>query len=171
VEAALVFPILILTVMAIVEFGMAFKDWLTVSHSAREGARAGATYGDDPRADILVLEDVERFLGSAASLEIENVRIYNPDNPSQGTDYSYTPGANCNGAICCDWTPCPDPDLPSPPYVAPNWLPGDRDVSAPDTDRIGVEIVYTHLWFTNFFADETEFTSRVEFQIEPQIFE
>ena len=60
VEAALVYPLLFLAIFAIVEFGFAFKDWLSVSHAAREGARAGATYGDDPAADMLILRDVEQ---------------------------------------------------------------------------------------------------------------
>ena len=54
VEAAIVYGLLFMAMFAIVEFGLAAKDWLSVSHAAREGARAGATYGDDPRADIQI---------------------------------------------------------------------------------------------------------------------
>ena len=65
VEAAIVLWASLHFDVAIVEFGLAFKDWLSVSHAAREGARAGATYGDDPRADIQILRDVERTLSPA----------------------------------------------------------------------------------------------------------
>jgi len=169
VEAAIVFPMLFLTIFAIVEFGLAFKDWLTVSHAAREGARAGATYGNDVAADYLILTDAGRHLG-AASITIENVRIYNAAN-GVGTNYDYTPGANCSGPNCCDWTPCPNPDLPTPPYAPPLWNPSTRDVAAPNTDTLGVRVTYTHEWVTGFFKDTSQFTSEVEYHLEPQIFD
>jgi Flp pilus assembly protein TadG len=44
VEFALVVPIFLLVLFAIVDFGMAFHAWITVSNSAREGARIGAVH-------------------------------------------------------------------------------------------------------------------------------
>ena len=42
VEFVLVLPIFLLLVFAIIDFGMGFHAWLTVTNSAREGARIGA---------------------------------------------------------------------------------------------------------------------------------
>ncbi len=42
VEFALVLPVFLLVLFAIVDFGMAFHAWITVTNSAREGARVGA---------------------------------------------------------------------------------------------------------------------------------
>ncbi|MCI0424960.1 MAG: pilus assembly protein [Actinobacteria bacterium] len=168
VESAIVFPLLFMVIFAVAEFGLAFKDWLTVSHSAREGARSGATFGNDPAADFLILDEVGEHLAPAA-ITVESVRIYNAAT-GVGTDYDYTPGANCSGSDCCDWTPCPDPDLPTPPYVVPNWDPTSRSVTAPDTDTIGVRVSFTHQWITGLFADTTVFTTEVEYHIEPSIF-
>jgi Flp pilus assembly protein TadG len=39
VEMALVLPLLLLLVFGIVEFGLIFNRWITVTHSAREGVR------------------------------------------------------------------------------------------------------------------------------------
>ncbi len=44
VEFALVVPIFLLLVFAIVDFGMGFHAYLTVTNSAREGARLGAVH-------------------------------------------------------------------------------------------------------------------------------
>jgi hypothetical protein len=44
VEFALVLPIFILVLFAIVDFGMAFHAWITVTNSAREGGRLGAVH-------------------------------------------------------------------------------------------------------------------------------
>ena len=50
VEFALVIPIFLLVLFAIVDFGMAFHAWITVTNSAREGARIGSVHA--PAATI-----------------------------------------------------------------------------------------------------------------------
>jgi len=47
VEFALVLPLLLLLLFGIIEFGRVFGAELTVSNSAREGARVGAVGADD----------------------------------------------------------------------------------------------------------------------------
>ena len=42
VEFALLVPIFLILLFAIVDFGMGFHSWITVTNSAREGARIGA---------------------------------------------------------------------------------------------------------------------------------
>ncbi|MGC2239212.1 MAG: TadE/TadG family type IV pilus assembly protein [Acidimicrobiia bacterium] len=173
VEAAIVYGMLFLAMFAIVEFGLAFKDWLSVSHAAREGARAGATYGDDPTADIQILRDVEQTLAPAGIGAGITIRIFQAPSGAS-TTYNYTPGSDCSdtsgGTLtgCCDWTPCPEPFRVT--YTTPNWDPQDRDVEAPDTDRIGVEVQFTHQWLTHFFVSSSDFTTATDFQIEPQVF-
>jgi Flp pilus assembly protein TadG len=46
VEFALVLPVLILLVFGIVEFGLVFNRWLSVTHAAREGVRTYSLTGD-----------------------------------------------------------------------------------------------------------------------------
>ena len=91
------------------------------------------------------------------------------------TTYTYQLGAHglspLPGEPTCDWTPCPNPDRPLD-YTPPNWLPANRDVGAPFTERIGVEVQFTHNWLTNlFFGGTSDFTTSTDFQIEPQVFE
>lgn len=61
VEFALVLPVLILLVFGIIEFGLVFNRWLSVTHAAREGVRTysltgdaalGATAGEDSAPDL-----------------------------------------------------------------------------------------------------------------------
>ena len=175
VEAAMVYALLFLALFAVVEFGLAFKDWLSVSHAAREGARAGATYGDAPEADILILRDVEQTLAPAGIGEGTDVQIYHATGLGLGTLYTYSPGNDCGDTTggtligCCDWQPCPEPGRPT--YSVPVWDPADRDVSAPCTDHIGVEVRFTHIWITNYFVPSSDFTTATDFQIEPQVFD
>jgi Flp pilus assembly protein TadG len=46
VEFALVLPIFLLVVFMIVDFGMGFHAWITVSNASREGARIGVVGAD-----------------------------------------------------------------------------------------------------------------------------
>ena len=178
VEAAFVYALLFLALFAVVEFGLAFKDWLSVSHAAREGARAGATYGDDPSADIQILRDVEQTLAPAGIANGMNVRVFNAASPGTGEVYSYSPGTDCSDNTpvglpplvgCCDWTPCPEPFRDT--YPVPDWDPSSRDVETPNLDRIGVEVQFSHQWLTNYFVPSSDFTTVTDFQIEPQVFE
>jgi TadE-like protein len=180
VEAAIAYGLLFLTLFAVVEFGLAFKDWLSVSQSSRAGARAAATFGNDPSTDILVLRDVEGTLAPIGLNSGDKVRIFDASLGGAGTTYTYAPGTECDTAgswtgtpnplpACCDWTPCPE--LGRPTYTTPIWDPADRDITAPVTDRVGVEIQFTHNWATGFFGTTTDFTTSTDFQIEPQLFE
>jgi hypothetical protein len=166
VEAAVVFPLLFLVLLALVEFGMAFKDSLSIGHGAREAARAGATFGNDPYANILVLREIEDVMDPVGIADGLRVRIYDAEAGGLSDEYVFQDGY----AFGCDWFPCPDPDAGSF-YAPPNWLPTTRDVEIPDTDLLGVRVTFTHRWLTKLFATSSDFTKEVEFQIEPQVFE
>lgn len=181
VEAAISYSLLFLTLFAVVEFGLAFKDWLSVGHAAREGARAGATFGQAPNTDILLLREVEDTLGLTGLPVGTDVTVFRANNPdiNESTTYTFGTSPDCgtdpgwSGTPdplpgCCNWDPCPEPGRPT--YVEPNWAPSDRDVEAPGTDRIGVTIEFQHEWITGLFMDTTDFTTTTDFQLEPELF-
>ncbi len=71
VEFALVLPIFLLVLFAIVDFGMAFHAWITVTNSAREGARLGAVRA--PAADIVQrVRDTADSLGDDVVVTVTN---------------------------------------------------------------------------------------------------
>src|SRR5690554_8208383 len=76
VEAALAFPILILVIISILELGMAFKDYLTVSYLSREAARIGALAGNDEFADCPILLGIEDLATRGDLAPLESVSIY-----------------------------------------------------------------------------------------------
>ena len=45
VEFAFILPLFLVLVFAIVDFGMGFRAWISITNSAREGARVGAVRG------------------------------------------------------------------------------------------------------------------------------
>ncbi len=68
VEFVLVLPIFLLLLFSIIDFGMGFHAWLTVTNSAREGARLGSVRGT--QADI-----VQRVRDTADSLDQADLTV------------------------------------------------------------------------------------------------
>jgi Flp pilus assembly protein TadG len=68
VEFALVLPIFLLVLFAIVDFGMAFHAWIAVTNSAREGARLGAVRGS-------ATEIEQRVWDTTGTLEQANLTV------------------------------------------------------------------------------------------------
>ncbi len=68
VEFALVLPILLLVLISIFEIGAAFRNYLTVSYLAREGARMSAFLGTHINADCTMVTSLEGLdLGSTST--------------------------------------------------------------------------------------------------------
>jgi Flp pilus assembly protein TadG len=70
VEFTLLIPIFLLLLFAIIDFGMGFYSWITVTNSAREGARLGAVL--------------------ATQQEIEDRVYQTADLPNEGTKMTVT---------------------------------------------------------------------------------
>lgn len=56
VEFALILPILIILVFGIVQFGIAFNNYITITHAAREGARIAAVDLNNPVLKNIIIE-------------------------------------------------------------------------------------------------------------------
>ena len=56
VEFALILPILVLLVFGIIEFGIAFNNYITITHAAREGARLAAVDLNNPDLKTIIVE-------------------------------------------------------------------------------------------------------------------
>lgn len=68
VEFALVLPVFMLLIFGIIDFGMGFHTWITVTNSAREGARLGAVRGTEA-------EIVQRVHDTADTLDAANMTV------------------------------------------------------------------------------------------------
>jgi len=67
VEFALLVPIFLLLLFAIIDFGMGFYSWITVTNGAREGARLGAV--------LATQQDIEDRVYQAVSLPNESTQM------------------------------------------------------------------------------------------------
>lgn len=176
VEFAFVGPLLILLVIGMAEFGLAFKDRLTISSVTQAGARVGATVGDQPEADYVLLEAVISGLeGITDPDDIVSVEIYKvlPDGSQDVINTNtYTPDP-ANAA--CPWSPCPNPDPVFFTGYGGPWVPGNtpslRDEELPGLDVLGVRVSYQHTWITGILPDPTPWAEDARVRLEPQGFQ
>jgi hypothetical protein len=86
----MVVPIMLLVVVSVAEFGLAFSDQLTIGYGSREGARVGAALAkgtattcvnpDPSGVDTAIIGAVQRIIGSPGSgveiADVQEIRIY-----------------------------------------------------------------------------------------------
>lgn len=177
VEMAFMLPVLVLLIFGSLEFGLIFKERLTIASAASSAARTGATMGTRAAADFRILEALEAGLyGQVDAGVLISVDIFKADPVTGAKDlgaynrYVYVGGSGCK------WTPCPDPDN-FVAYGAPSlWGdPSNRDTSLDSggagLDVLGLEITYQHTAVTNILpALNRNFTERALVRLEPDVF-
>ncbi len=175
VEMAIVLPLLILLVFGIVEYGLLFKEKLTVASATTSAARTGATMGTRDAADMRILEAIEAGLfDSVDSSVLISVEIFSA-NPSTGAKlpgkintYSFAP------ATPCRWTPCPDPSDPSFAYGGP-WVPSGRDTTLEaaggGVEVLGIQVNYHHSSITDLIPGvDRDLSEIARIRLEPDVF-
>ena len=87
VEFALILPVMLLMLFALVDFGRAFYTWLLVTNAAREGARVAATQ----QGTTAVQTRINDALGGldAAELSITLTNVQGPRGEAVEVDLEY----------------------------------------------------------------------------------
>ncbi len=162
VETSFVMALLLVPLLlGILEFGLLFKDWLTVSNASREAANVISAAADNPIADIAGLRIIERTMTDDNLASLQSVRIENAADASAGTTYFYDAGT------ACKWNPCPDPDGA---YVQPGWVPSSRNVVFNNLDTVAVTLTFQHNYVTGIIGSSIDLTRTITNRLEPQIF-
>ena len=187
IEFTIVASLLFTLLFGIVEFGLAFRDRLTVSNATQGAVRVGSALGSADESDFQVLLSLEQSLSTLPNSGLGVVKfvdIYQAN--ASGNPVSGCPGTNCNrylyspGAPLCDWTPCPD--VGNGGSYGGTWLPSGRDDALPNLAVMGVTVTFAHNWVTggivplpNVQCDGTPGAGCWEdtgiMRLEPQIFE
>jgi hypothetical protein len=178
VEMAVVMPLLLLLVFGIIEFGLLFRERLTIASAASSSARTGATMGTRAEADLAILQALEAGLYNQADPSVLiRVDIFKADavtGAKTGQYNRYTYVATNTG---CKWSPCPDPSLGTVTYGSPSlWGdPAGRDTTLDPggggLDVLGVEIIYHHSSITNLIPGiDRDLTELALVRLEPDVF-
>jgi Flp pilus assembly protein TadG len=87
-EFALVLPVLALILFAVIQFGIVFNNYVTLTDATRAGARKAAVSRDDPNRDADVMAAVR---SSATDLDGSKLSVSPPSSTwDSGTDVTVT---------------------------------------------------------------------------------
>jgi hypothetical protein len=171
---AIVLPLLSLLVFGIVEYGLLFKEKLTIASATASAARTGATMGSRDAADMRILEALEAGLfdqvDSSVLISVEIFKANETTGAKTGfvNTYLFTP------SVPCKWSPCPS-TTPGPAVYGGSWPPADRDTtldpSGGGLDVLGIEVEYHHSAITGLIPGvERDLIERALIRIEPDVF-
>jgi Flp pilus assembly protein TadG len=157
VEFALVIPIFLTMLIALVEFTFIFNAILAANYASRDAALLAAEAGSDLGADCAVLKAVEADIGAPANRsQIQTVEIFEAtaagSQTGAATVYARSGTLNCT---------LPDGTAITVPYTRTangyamasrcNILVGCPLIQAtPHLDHVGVRVTYRHTWRTPF---------------------
>lgn len=171
VEFALVFSLLLMLALGAFEYGMVFRDWLSVTISSREGGRVAASAANYGQADCVILEAATGALQSFESGVVLQVHIYKSDatgsypgsNSSLTNRYRPAQPADLDLVVCqggTEWVAT---------HIGGNWGPAQRVNTEGAADWIGVRVEFEHTWFTNFlwWNGTIDFSDDAVFRLEP----
>lgn len=181
IEAAIILPLLLLVIISILELGLAFKDFLTVSYLSREGARIAALAGDDDTADCAVLTGLGALINPGDLARLREIQIYeaDPNTGAQGSAYNralYVDGEDATK--CTEPTGGATDDGWTITYVAGGYDPLTREVAVSATsggaalDIIGVRVILDRNWVTGFgpFSGPMTVDEATITRMEPEVY-
>jgi hypothetical protein len=165
VELCFVLPLVTFVLFAILDFGVVFRDQLTVQDAVSDAARAGSIVGPDTtqeggNADYEIISALREGLGSVDSTAIRRIVVFRGSATATGTPESQVPAACRSGtsvAGVCNVYPAADAFLAAqtgdvayfrcsstPTSPACNWQPEGRD-DGPSPTTIQYVGVYVEL--------------------------
>jgi Flp pilus assembly protein TadG len=101
-EFALIIPIFLILVFAIVDFGMGFHSWISISNGAREGARLGAVSGTQQQIIDRVHEVTNTLDPAKETITVTNAGGASGTSVTVEVDYDYaliTPISSIMGLV------------------------------------------------------------------------
>ncbi|MBM6400955.1 TadE/TadG family type IV pilus assembly protein [Phycicoccus sonneratiae] len=167
VEAALVTPFFIMLLVGIIEFGMFFKDYLSVASAVRAGVRTASA---EPRMSTYAQDAVNSVMAEGSAFnrgQVQQLWVYkaNAANkfPSGASSF-----ADCTTCVKFTWNGTSF----APTYS--NWAAADQKAcakSATNTagpDRVGVYMRVRHSAFTKFVFTNITIEESAVLSFEPK---
>lgn len=185
VEFVLIAPLLVLIVAAIFEFGLAFRDSMTLSNALRSGARVGSNAGRERQADYTILKSIEAAMTEFPTARVERIIVYkaattNSAVPAACLAVSGSGGVNTS-TVSCNVYQSSDMARPLSDFggttscsaTSPDryWCPTARqNQQALGADYLGVWMQIRYEYVTNVFPGSgITITDRAVMRLEPRL--
>ena len=181
VELVLIVPVLLTLAVGIAEFGLGWRDSLTVSNAMRAGARVGSAAANNRTADYEVLQAVRAAVADLPTGAVERIVVYDAaglDGDVPTTCTQGTPGPTCNVYTEADLTRPVSAFGGTATSCAADaidrfWCPTQRKarqsgVGGPP-DYLGVWVQVRHDFVTGLFGGGLTITDGAVMRLEPQL--
>ncbi len=180
-EAALLTPFFVALMFGMLEFGGAFRDYLTVSNAATAAARTAAIEGNTNDADWWILQAIYKNSQAMPKSQILEVEVFSATSSPTAT----SPPSSCTSITLCnnytgaalqsylgasvEPTSFSNTCVPGSGTPMSNWCPNQRKVDLQDgVDYVGVYIKAQHPWITGMFGSTLTMSQTRVTQLEPQ---
>lgn len=166
VEAALIFPVLVLLIFGTIEFSLLLRDYVTVNSTVRAGARVASAQPRQVNFAQNTADAIETSGSAMPKNNIDFVYIYLANNKGYPgaagvTNFSACPGTRCVKFVWNDALGRFNDDASgSWPYTSINACPGEAQA-------VGVYMQATHPTLTGLFASKFTVSDRAVMQFEP----
>lgn len=182
VEMILFTPILVMIAIGILEFGLAWRDSITVASTTRAGARVGSNAGNDRMADYNTLLAVQAAVASIPNAQINKVIIYKSTTTDGVVPTACTSATGGVNGSCNVYTGAQLAALSSTQFGTSgstcsasspdaSWCPlGRQSQQAVGADYLGVWISVSHPYVTRIFpGGGLTITDHAVMRLEPSI--
>lgn len=166
VEAALIFPVLLLLTFGILEYGLLFQSASTTSAATRSGSRLAATAYALPGNQAAAAEQVNL----AVSGDLKSLRFGEPLSlwiyrvPPSGPGSDGSPPATCGTTTCIEFTNWSSAD---DRFTTQSGSWPNPDACGAVVDSVGVRAQVRHDFVTSFFGANRTVTERSVARLEP----
>ncbi|MDZ7732529.1 MAG: TadE/TadG family type IV pilus assembly protein [Acidimicrobiia bacterium] len=181
VEFAIFAPVLVLLLIGLLEYGLAWSDSQQAAGALANGARVTSNLGPEVTADYQGLSAFEAELDDIDNTRIDRVVIYEadsaggdiPESCKTSDDASVWDSLNCNvytgsqidSMTASDFT---DEDCSGQPDQY--WCPSERDEDQLSADFVGMWVSITYEWKSGLFpGNGLTIEDRGVFRIEPPL--
>ena len=182
-EFVLIVPIFVLLMAGVLEFGMAWRDSMTVSNALRSGARVGSNAGRERSADYDILKSIEAAMREIPdTARVQRIVVYKADTANSAPSASCMAGnpSSSSSAPCNVYTGA-DMARPASDFAGTTscttsspdrfWCPvGRQNQQALGADYLGVWMQVRYDYLTNVFPGSgLTIKDRAIMRLEPRL--
>lgn len=165
VEAALVFPVLMMIIMGIIEFGLAMSNLATTGAATRAGSRTAVIYSRQAGYNTQAVAAVQATLTSVNNATPVSMWIYRVDPTStNGSPVGFPTFANCT-TDCIQYTWSGSAWSQT---GGNGWSANTMNACVAPLDQLAVRVRVRHEFISGLFGANITLTDHTVMRLEPQ---
>ncbi len=171
IESAIATPVVLLLIFGVLEFGLLFKDYLSLANGVRDGARLASALGTEVNTDYKVIESALRRMPAVSRNQVRRIVVFKATSADSTMPTACRTGSVTN--VCNSYSGA-DFNRPESDFHggagAPDryWRPTARkDRLSDPPDYVGIWIEVRHDAATGILPLSKDLSEEVIMRIEP----